>query len=105
MDNTHVSVTTKFKLPDAIASFAGQINDTDGHEAMPIKRWADVYGNEVKPLADALLNAGNEGQAIILNPELDADVTEINSHNVWKVKMEKAPGSFERASGLPASSR
>jgi len=63
MDNTHVSVTTKFKLPDAIASFAGQINDTDGHEAMPIKRWADVYGNEVKPLADALLNAANEGQA------------------------------------------
>ncbi len=95
MDNTHVSVTTKFKLPDAIASFAGQINDTDGHEAMPIKRWADVYGNEVKPLADALLNAGNEGQAIILNPELDADVTEINTHNVWKVKMEKAPGSFD----------
>ena len=56
MANTHVTVTTKFKLPDAIASFAGQINDTDGHEAMPIKRWADVYGNEVKPLADALLN-------------------------------------------------
>ena len=47
--NTQESADTRFKLPDAIASFAGRINDTDGHEAMPIKRWADVYGNEVKP--------------------------------------------------------
>ena len=82
----------KYELPPAIAAFAGQINDTDCHEAMPVKRWADVYGSEVKPLADALLNAGNEGQAILMNPELDADDTEINAHNVWKVKMEKAPG-------------
>jgi len=88
-------VPARFELPPAIAAFAGQINDVDCHEAMPIKRWADVYGKEVKPLADALLNAGKEGQAIILNPELEADDTEINTHNVWKVKMEKAPGSFD----------
>jgi hypothetical protein len=87
--------TTKFVLPEAIAAFAGKINDTDGHEAMPIKRWADTYGDEVKPLADALLNAGNEGVAIIQNPDLVADDTEINTHNVWKVKMEKAPGAFD----------
>src|SRR6266403_1787471 len=62
---------------------------------MPIKRWADVYGDEVKPLADALLNAGIEGVAIIQNPDLVADDTEINTHNVWKVKMEKAPGAFD----------
>jgi Amidohydrolase len=95
MVETQKPVAAKFELPSAIAAFAGQINDADCHEAMPVKRWADVYGKEVKPLADALLNAGNEGQAIILNPELDADDTEINAHNVWKVKMEKAPGSFD----------
>jgi len=72
-----------------------RINDTDGHEAMPIKRWGDIFGDEVKPLADALLNAANEGVAIIQNPDLVADDTEINAHNVWKVKMEKAPGSFD----------
>jgi Amidohydrolase len=86
---------SKYELPPAIAAFAGQINDADCHEAMPIKRWADVYGAEVKPLADALLNAGKEGQAIILNPDLEGDDTEINAHNVWKVKMEKAPGCYD----------
>lgn len=89
------SAENRFELPEAIASFAGQINDTDGHEAMPIKRWTDVYGDEVKPLADALLNAANDGEAIIQNPELDADDAEINVHNVWKLKMEKAPGAFD----------
>lgn len=95
MLDTREPIATGYELPDAIKAFAGQIMDTDGHEAMPIKRWADTFGDEVKPLADALLNAGNEGEAIIQNPELDADDTEINVHNVWKVKMEKAPGSFD----------
>jgi predicted TIM-barrel fold metal-dependent hydrolase len=95
MSEVQRAAEDRFELPAAIASFAGQINDTDGHEAMPIKRWADVYGNEVKPLADALLNAANEGEAIIQNPELDADDAPINTHNVWKLKMEKAPGSFD----------
>ena len=85
----------RYELPAAIAAFAGQINDTDGHEAMPIKRWGDIYGAEIKPLADALLNAANEGEAIIQNPDLDGDETEINSQTVWKVKMEKAPGSYD----------
>ena len=86
---------TRYELPAAIAAFAGRINDTDGHEAMPIKRWSDTFGSEVKPLADALLNAANEGEPIIQNPDLETDDTEINTHNVWRMKMEKAPGSFD----------
>ena len=95
MSEVQKTADDRFELPAAIAAFAGQINDTDGHEAMPIKRWADVYGNEVKPLADALLNAANEGEAIIQNPDLDADDAAINTHNVWKLKMEQAPGAFD----------
>lgn len=95
MLDTKLPPAAKYQLPDAIAAFAGKINDTDGHEAMPIKRWADTFGAEVKPLADALLNAGKEGEAIIQNPDLEGDETEINVETVWKSKMEKAPGSYD----------
>lgn len=95
MSEAQEPVTTKYKLPDAIASFAGQINDTDGHEAMPVKRWGDIYGNEIQALADALLNAGKKGSVIIEHPDLERDETPINDHNVWKVKMDLAPGCFD----------
>ena len=95
MANVQEPAARKFELPKEIAAFDGMINDTDGHEAMPIKRWADVYGDEVKPLAEALLNAANDGQAIILYPDVEADDAEINSHNVWKLKMERAPGCYD----------
>ena len=37
------SASLRYELPEPIAGFAGLINDTDGHEAMPIKRWEDRY--------------------------------------------------------------
>lgn len=95
MAQSQTTASAKWKLPDAIAEFAGQINDTDGHEAMPIKRWADTFGDEIKPLADALLQAGKDGVAIIQNPDLEGDSAEINDETVWKWKMEKAPGSYD----------
>jgi predicted TIM-barrel fold metal-dependent hydrolase len=85
----------RYELPEAIAPFAGLINDTDGHEAMPIKRWEDTYGAEIRPLAAALLKAGDEGEAIIQHPDLDGDETEITVESVWQVKMEKAPGCYD----------
>ncbi len=95
MPDSTQATSTKYQLPGPIAPFAGLINDTDGHEAMPIRRWEDTYGAEVRPLAAALLNAGNEGEAIIQHPDLDGDDTEITVESVWKVKMEKAPGSYD----------
>jgi predicted TIM-barrel fold metal-dependent hydrolase len=95
MPDSTQATSTKYQLPGPIAPFAGLINDTDGHEAMPIRRWEDTYGAEVRPLAAALLNAGNEGEAIIQHPDLDGDDTEITAESVWKVKMEKAPGSYD----------
>jgi predicted TIM-barrel fold metal-dependent hydrolase len=86
--------SVKYQLPETIAPFAGLINDTDGHESMPIKHWEETFGAEVRPLAKALLNAGDEGQAIIHFPDLVGDNTEITAETVWKVKMENAPGSF-----------
>src|ERR1700754_1605216 len=94
---THSAQTpiTRYELPEAIAPFAGLINDTDGHEAMPIKRWEDTYGAAIRPLAQALLNASREGEAIIQYPALEGDDTETTPESVWKVKMEKAPGAYD----------
>jgi predicted TIM-barrel fold metal-dependent hydrolase len=84
-----------FTLPEEISHLAGRINDTDTHGAMPVKRWADVYGKECEPLAEAVVTASRAGVAIVENPELETDEAEINAHTVWNLKMEQAPGAFD----------
>jgi predicted TIM-barrel fold metal-dependent hydrolase len=86
---------SQFVYPAEIAHLAGQLNDTDGHEAMPVKRWPDVYGADAGPLAEALMIATRAGAAILESPDLETDETEINARTVWHSKMEKAPGSFD----------
>lgn len=86
---------SKFTYPAEIAHLAGQLNDTDGHEAMPVKRWPDVYGDEAGPLAEALMIATQAGAAILESPDLETDEAEINAQTVWNLKMEKAPGAFD----------
>src|ERR1700761_7189400 len=54
-----------FDIPDLVRPFVGEIMDVDGHDAVPPKRWEEVYGREVEPLRQAMLNAANEGEAII----------------------------------------
>jgi hypothetical protein len=80
----------RYELPSAIASFAGEINDTDGHEALPLSLWREEYGSQVMKLHDALRTSG-----IMPNPDVRKDDTPITSENVWKVKLEKAPGAFD----------
>ena len=41
MQSTRLAVA-RYELPEAIAQFAGLINDTDGHQAMPVRRWEDI---------------------------------------------------------------
>ena len=85
----------RYKLPAAIAGFAGEINDTDGHEALPLCLWREEYGSEAMLLHDALRAAN-----IMPNPDVQRDDTPITSENVWTVKLEKAPGAFDMARRL-----
>jgi len=84
-----------YELPAAIASFSGMINDIDGHEATPVKRWQDIYGNEVAALVEAIFNPANEGAPLVQNVDVEHDDTQINAHTVWNTKLERAPGSFD----------
>lgn len=92
---TDIPDLSTFTLPDEIRDLSGRINDTDTHGAMPVKRWADIYGDEIAPLAEAVITASQAGVAIVENPELEWDDAEINASTVWNLKMEQAPGAFD----------
>jgi predicted TIM-barrel fold metal-dependent hydrolase len=83
-----MATQTRYELPKAVAPFAGEINDLDAHEAIPVKRWRDQFGPEV----DAIIAADKMG---FFDTTITEDETPIDSHNVWYQKMEKAPGAFD----------
>jgi predicted TIM-barrel fold metal-dependent hydrolase len=57
-------------LPRGLQGLAGRLNDVDSHEMIPCQKWEEIYGPDVKELADAV---------IIHSPPNDQDP---NSHNV-----------------------
>ncbi len=88
----------RYPLPSAIAAFAGRINDIDSHECTPIQHWVDEFGSAIVPLRDACLPIANQHAGREVNntmPPPMADDAPIDSHNVWNLKMEYAPGAFD----------
>ena len=88
----------RYPLPAAIEAFAGEINDGDSHECTPIGSWTDEFGSSIAALRDACLQitavqAGRTSNGEV--PPVPADDAPINSHNVWNLKMENAPGAFD----------
>jgi len=81
----------RYQLPDALLPFAGEINDTDGHEALPVTLWEEEYGSEVMPFHAAV----SKSLPVEHAPDVLRDDTPITSETVWKVKLEKAPGAFD----------
>jgi hypothetical protein len=87
-------VESKYELPSEIAPFFGKINDFDAHEATPTALWREIFGEDTEELRRATaVEAGKS--AFVYNPDAVSDDTEINAHNVWHTKMEKAPGAFD----------
>jgi predicted TIM-barrel fold metal-dependent hydrolase len=84
-----------YQLPERIAQFRTELNDMDAHEAVPAKLWASEFGPEAELFANISMDTPDGHQPLIFNPDLVEDKAEINAHNVWKVKMEEAPGSFD----------
>ena len=80
----------RYELPPSIAKFSGQINDVDAHESIPLNRWIEEFGSVATEFVEAIKLSN-----LIIKTEKDADDAEINDHNVWKLKMEQAPGAFD----------
>lgn len=98
---THIA-PAHYPLPPEIAAFAGEINDIDGHEALPVGAWVDAFGPVITPLRDAcvVVNAHHRGDTADSAeahsvPPAPADDAEINGHNVWHLKDVAAPGSMD----------
>jgi predicted TIM-barrel fold metal-dependent hydrolase len=91
----------RYRFPAAIAAFAGQINDADSHECVPIASWVDEFGSLMAPLRDACLGISSvlSGADEPLKkgdiPPAPKDEAAINAHNVWHLKMERAPGAID----------
>jgi len=86
-----LNLQERYQLPDALLPFAGEINDTDGHEALPVTLWEEEYGSEVMPFHAAV----SKSLPVEHAPDVLRDDTPITSETVWKVKLEKAPGAFD----------
>lgn len=84
-----------YRLPSRIASFRGKINDLDSHESIPAKLWPVEFGPEAETFANMQLETPEGHAPLVFNPDLLVDKAEINSFNVWNLKMEEAPGSFD----------
>ncbi|MCH4151203.1 MAG: amidohydrolase [Sphingobium sp.] len=90
-----------YRLPDAIAQFAGEINDIDAHEATPASLWVEQFGQGAKFIADAMFasNAKSDGKrnskGYILGAERYKDDTPITPETVWHSKVEMAPGAWD----------
>jgi len=85
-----MSATNRYTLPAAVSPFAGQINDVDSHECVPINHWAEEFGPVVNDFVKAIRKSEMKIKA-----EKALDDAEINAENVWKLKLEQAPGAFD----------
>jgi predicted TIM-barrel fold metal-dependent hydrolase len=99
MAETQKTTGTRYALPPAIAAFAGEINDIDTHDVVPIASWTEEFSPLMAPLRDACLaiSAQHLGEDVgtpghIAPPPVDD--ASIDVHNVWHLKMEKAPGGI-----------
>jgi predicted TIM-barrel fold metal-dependent hydrolase len=88
---------TAIGLPHDLAPLAGRIVDVDSHEMMPAQIWEDVFGSDVKELADAVIaqSPPNDRDPNSHNvPDFAGDVMEITD-TLTRVKGPKAPGAVD----------
>jgi predicted TIM-barrel fold metal-dependent hydrolase len=64
--------------------------DIDSHESSPANLWVERFGSIAREFADANLQSRGVTSAV-----KEKDDAEINVDNVWKLKLEKAPGAFD----------
>ena len=81
---------SSYELPKDVAPYFGEICDADGHENLPPNFWVEEFGSEVAEF-EAAVRAVNKP----FDVDKSHDDAEINSHNVWHLKLEKAPGAFD----------
>jgi len=93
-----LEVQGHYSLPSQIAHFSGLINDIDSHECTPIQHWVEEFGEAIAPLRDACVRIANQHAGREVNDTLPpplVDNAPIDTHNVWNLKMEYAPGAFD----------
>lgn len=93
-----IETQERYSLPLEIAPYSGQINDIDSHECTPIQHWVDEFGSAIAPLRDACLTIANQQAGREANDNMPpplVDEAAIDTHNVWNLKMEYAPGAFD----------
>jgi len=84
--------------PQELSSFAGRINDVDGHEWLPPEIWVDEFGEVVAPLAEVeklRLETFKEPTQGYLRNSLYEEVEELTRTNVWNTKGPNAPGAWD----------
>lgn len=84
-------------LPPELQTFAGRIVDVDTHEMTPAQKWVELYGPEVKELADAVIvhSLPHDQDSNSHNvPDFAADDMEITAA-LMNVKGPKAPGAVD----------
>lgn len=99
MVETKTDTQSRYELPSKIAAYAGEINDMDAHDVVPIQLWTEEFSPLMAPLRDACLaiSAQHLGESMgskdAMTPAPKDDAP-INAQNVWNLKMEKAPGGI-----------
>jgi predicted TIM-barrel fold metal-dependent hydrolase len=84
-------------LPRELKGFAGRLNDVDSHEMIPCQLWEEIYGPEVRELAEAVI-AHSPPVEIDENshnaPNFAGDVAAITAE-LTSVKGPRAPGAVD----------
>lgn len=73
-------------------------NDVDTHEMVPLHKWEETFGDEVREFVELCRNmdlSSHAAENTIRRDELDADATEITDATVWELKGPDAPGAFD----------
>lgn len=75
----------------------GRIRDTDTHEMSPAHLWEQLFGPQMKPLADFIQRLGmpeNAPNSVSVTQPDDQPITEKNLHNYWSAGC-LAPGAYD----------
>ena len=84
-------------LPRELQPLAGRLIDVDSHEMTPAQKWVEIYGSDVREIADAVIVASppNDQDPNSHNvPNFAGDVMEITS-TLMNVKGPRAPGAVD----------
>ena len=89
------ALTKAAPLPERIAPYAGRITDVDSHEMMPAQIWVEAFGEDARPIAEAIMKQTPRYANSPNVAGFEGDIAELKAETLWTTKGSASPGACD----------